>query len=135
MSPPPQLPAIDWTMRVNRSWIVRRELNKHAETWLEHLAGLDDGRLEKSCQVARTMCGIRDRTDDPKPWFYAGLFSLATVEEAKQFLATHPVTTAAIPAMAGDAQVKLWIDQVSPETRKLLAHLREGLSRALPPQF
>ena len=135
MSPTPQLPAIDWAMRVNQSWIVRRELNKHAETWLEYLTGLDDGRFEASCEVARAMCGIRDRTDDPKPWFYAGLFSLATKQEAQQFLATHPITTAAIPAMAEDDHVKSWIDQISPDTRKLVAHLRKGLTRALPPQF
>lgn len=29
---------------------------------------------------------------DPKPWFYAGLFSLATADEARRMLASHPLT-------------------------------------------
>src|ERR1041384_2872948 len=38
--------------------------------------------------------------EDPKPWFYAGLFSLATVEEARRFLANHSFTLSAIPSLS-----------------------------------
>ena len=51
--------AIDWARRVNRSWLVRSNLNEHADAWLDHLAELDDGRLLKSCEIARTLCDRR----------------------------------------------------------------------------
>lgn len=126
-------PPVDWARRVNRSWLVRGNINDHAAAWLDHLAALDDGRLPLSCENARAMCGIRDRLDDPKPWFYAGLFSLATAAEARRFLATHRITKAAIPSMADDVEVNLWMDRVGPETIEMLARLRQGLAQ-LPHQ-
>lgn len=119
--------AIDWATRVNRSWLVRSNLNDHAEAWLDYLACLDDGRLLKSCEIARALCECREANDDPKPWFYAGLFQLATAGEAKRFLDTHRVTKAMVPAMAEDPDVQLWLDRVGPETRELLIRLRQGL--------
>ncbi|MEY3896973.1 MAG: hypothetical protein RLZZ214_2494 [Verrucomicrobiota bacterium] len=120
---------IDWVRRVNRSWLVRSNLNEHADAWLDHLAVLDDGRLLKSCQIARVLCDRRRPEDDPKPWFYAGLFQLATAEEAVRFLETHRVTKALVPAMAEDPDVQLWLDRVGPETRELLARLRLDLAQ------
>lgn len=120
---------IDWAQRVNRSWLVRSNLNDHTEAWLNHLADLDDGRLQKSCEIARAMCDQRQNDDDPKPWFYAGIFQLATVAEAKRFLDTHRVTKALVPAMTDDPEVHLWLDRVGPETRELLVRLRQGLVR------
>ncbi len=120
---------VDWAQRVNRSWLVRSNLNDHTEAWLNYLASLDDGRLLKSCQIARSMCDYRQHDDDPKPWFYSGVFQLATASEAKRFLDTHRVTKATVPAMADDPEVHLWLDRVGPETRELLARLRLGLAR------
>jgi hypothetical protein len=74
------------------------------------------------------MCGCRQHEEDPKPWFYAGIFSLATTEEARRFLEHHRVTKATVPAMADDPEVLLWLGRVGPETRDLLARLREGLA-------
>lgn len=122
---------VDWARRVNRSWLVRSNLNEHTEAWLDYLAGLDDGRLLKSCAFARAMCEIRQNDDDPKPWFYSGIFQLATAAEAKRFLDTHRVTKATVPAMAADPEVHLWLDRVGPETRELLDRLRRGLARLL----
>lgn len=121
------LPPREWVRRVNRTWIVHDDLADHAEAWLDYLAGLDDGRAEQACQAARRMCGLRDELDDPKPWFYAGLFSLATADEAKRFLKTHRVTKATVPSMRDDEDVRLWVDRVSPETLALLTRLREGV--------
>jgi hypothetical protein len=120
---------IDWATRVNRSWLVRSNLNDHAEAWLKHLASLDDGRLLRSCEIARALCDIRQPDSDPKPCFYAGLFQLATAEEAKRFLETHRVTKSLVPAMADDPEVRLWLDRVGPETRELLARLRQDLEQ------
>lgn len=121
------LPPIDWVNRVNRSWLVRAGLDAHASAWLEHLESLADGRLLPSCVAARAMCGLRTPLEDPKPWFYAGLFSLATAEEARSFLETHRVTRAVVPSMRDDPAVLLWLDRVGPETRDLVVRLRKAI--------
>ena len=123
------LPSPDWVKRVNHSWLVRGGLKENADDWLEYLSKLDDGRLRQSCEAARAMCGMRDPLEDPKPWFYAGLFSLATAEEARRFLSVHRITKAAVPAMADDEDVTLWLDRVGSETRELVQKLRDGLAR------
>ena len=123
------MPPIDWARRVNRSWLVRGGLDGHAEEWLRELAEMKDGRLPLSCVAARAMCGLRAPLEDPKPWFYAGLFHLATADEAAHLLASHYVTLAAVPAMHGDPAVRRWLEQVKPETRELVARLRAGLTR------
>ncbi|MDP3851222.1 MAG: hypothetical protein Q8Q59_12010 [Luteolibacter sp.] len=123
------LPTLEWVKRVNRSWLVRGNLNDCADAWLEHLAALGDGRLETSCAAARAMCGFRNPLDDPKPWFYAGLFSRATVEETRLFLDIHRLTKAALPVMRDKEEVLLWLDQVSPDTRDMVLRIREGIER------
>ena len=125
------MPPLDWVTRVNHAWIVHSNLNDRADAWLQHLADLGDGRLQASCEIARAMCEFRDPLDNPKPWFYAGLFSLATAAEAEHFLACHRITKATVPAMVDDDDVKLWIDRVGPETRELLDRLRLGLGLGL----
>lgn len=131
MKPSSDAPPIDWAKRVNRAWIVQGHLSDHAEAWMDHLSVLDDGRLRRSCEIARAMCGIRSKTDDPKPWFYGGLFCLATADEGRRFLDGHRITKAAIPAMVDDEEVKLWLDRVGPETRDLIGRLREGIARLI----
>ena len=123
------MPPIEWAGRVNQAWFVRGGLKEHATDWMKYLMQEDDGRLLPSCEAARTMCGLRDPLEDPKPWFYAGLFSLATAEEARRFLETHRVTKAVIPSMQDDENVMLWHDRVAPETRELIQRLREGIRR------
>lgn len=118
----------EWVKRVNQSWIVRQGLAERAGEWLDHLEDLDDGRLELCCRAALEMSQRRADPDDPKPWFYAGLFSKATADEAHRFLANHRMTPATVPAMRDDEAVKSWIKQIGPETRRLLERLREGLA-------
>ncbi len=69
-------------------------------------------------------------TEDPKPWFYGGLFHFATAEESKRFLETHRVTKATVPVMRDDEGVKLWLGRISEETRELLDRLRNALAEA-----
>lgn len=121
------MPAVDWVKRINRSWIVHNNLNDQAEAWVNYLSDHKDARLHPSCEIARAMCDLREPLDDPKPWFYAGLFHLATAEEARCFLDTHRVTKATVPTMGNDESVLLWIARVSPETRELLERMRKAL--------
>lgn len=121
------LPPVEWVNRVNNSWIVRGGLDGRAREWLDYLASLDDGRLLRSCHAARAMCGLRDPLEDPKPWFYAGLFNLATSEEAARYLQPYRITMAALPSMADEENVILWLDRVGDETRDLVLRLREKL--------
>lgn len=125
-----QMNPVEWAKRINRTWIVRHRLNHQAEAWLEHLADFPHGRLVRSCEIARAMCDLRGPLQDPKPWFYAGLFHLATASEAFRFLDKHRITKATVPAMVGDESVQLWIDRISPETRALLERLRHSLVQA-----
>lgn len=119
---------VEWARRVNRSWIVHHQLDTRAEAWLDHLAESDDGRLDAACLAAREMCDRRGPESDPKPWFYAGLFSPATASEARRFLALHPLTLATAPAMAGDVGVLSWMDHAHPDVRLLVGRLRAELA-------
>lgn len=83
---------VAWAYRVNRRWIVHRDLNRNAGLYLDHLTRTDQARLVASCRNAHLMTGWCDPMEDPKPWFYSGLFSLATPEEAATFLADHWLT-------------------------------------------
>lgn len=133
MNLPVSIPPLDWAKQVNRSWIVRNHLDDHAEQWLQHLSALNDGRLLPACEAARAMCYQRGPLDDPKLWFYAGLFSPATAAEANHFLAEHHGTKATVPAMHNDEGVRQWLANVSPETRDLFARLRDTLTQAQRP--
>jgi hypothetical protein len=118
---------VEWATRINRRWIVHQGLGKRAEDWLKHLAETNPRRLRKSCDAARSMIGHWNENGDPKPWFYAGLFSNATGAEAKEFLSGHRLTTATVPAMSEDSDVKDWEASLCEETRDLLQRLRLGL--------
>ncbi len=122
------LDPITWAKTVNDKWIVHHNLNNSAEDWMQHLAALDDGRLVPSCEIARAMCAARDRMVDPKPWFYAGLFHLATAVEARKFLANHALMRATVPSLASDETVNLWLEGNTPETLALLNRLRTSLA-------
>jgi hypothetical protein len=124
----PEAAVVDWARRVNRSWIVHHQLHEHSESWLDHLTALDDGRLLVSCESAKRMCRMKLQDEDPKPWFYAGLFHLATVPEATRFLSNHPITRAAVPSLHHSPEVVLWLENVGSDTRKLIARLRQSVN-------
>jgi hypothetical protein len=122
------LDSLTWAKTVNAKWLVHSNLNRSAKDWMLHLATLDDGRLVTSCGTARAMCHTRDHFADPKPWFYAGLFHLATAEEARQFLTNHWMTRATLPSLAIDEKTNQWLDSGTPETRALVDRLRTVLA-------
>ena len=88
----PPLDYVAWAKRANARWIVHRDLGRNAESYLSHLAQTDQRRLIPSCRNAYQMVWLRDAMEDPKPWFYSGLFSLTTADEVEKFLANHWLT-------------------------------------------
>lgn len=128
MNEDPMKRPVEWAGRINRRWIVHHGLGQRAEDWIAHLEKTDPRRLKKSCGIARSMIGRWGEIGDPKPWFYSGLFHLATEDEAKHFLAGHRLTTATVPAMKNDEDVKAWEAGLCTETTALLHRLRAALN-------
>lgn len=83
---------VAWVRNANARWIVHHDLGQSANAYLDYLAKHDQPRLVASCQNCYAMVWKRDEMEDPKPWFYGGLFSLATQEELNAFLANHWLT-------------------------------------------
>ncbi len=84
--------AVATVRRINQTWIVRGRLRDTAAGYLRHLESKDPDRLQRSCELALEMVHSREPGQDPKPQFYAGIFGLATPEEARCFLHSHFLT-------------------------------------------
>jgi len=111
--------------RVNQSWIVHGHLRDTAAAWIGHLRQTDPRRLEKSCWLALFLTHYRKSVlRDPKPLFYAGLFSFATREETLRFLAGHPMTRTITLLGLGDAS---GLDELGEEARKLAKGVSEEI--------
>lgn len=80
---------VAWVKRTNARWIAHDNSSLNAEGYLNHLAQVEARRLLASCHNAYLMIWQRDQREDPKPWFYSGLFCLATEDEARKFLTGH----------------------------------------------
>lgn len=124
MNPPDD--DIDWVRHVNGRWIVRESLREDAAAFLESLSGTDPDRLRESCRRARSLTSAHPG-EDPKPWFYAGLFSLATEAEAARFLKGHDFTIACIPRLADCSFRALRVDEVRPDTAEKIQRVRAAL--------
>ena len=119
---------IDWARRVNARWIVREGLRASASGYLDLLASIDPERLSRSCRRARGLTGRFGSTEDPKPWFYAGLFSLATKDEVKHFLTQHHFTLATLPGHEDAVPGFLCSDSVATPTWEKIVRIREGVA-------
>jgi hypothetical protein len=117
---------IAWVRHVNGRWIVRESLRGDALAWIDHLSVVDPARLHEVCRRARLLTTSQSG-EDPKPWFYAGLFSLATREEASQFLKGHDFTIACIPRLADARLGSLKVDEVRPDTAEKIRRVRAAL--------
>lgn len=87
-----------WVRHVNKKWLVHSDLQAQASAYLDHLSATDPARLLQSCIIVRDIIRTLGPAEDPKPRFYAGLFSLATPEEAATYLHGHLFTYSLIPA-------------------------------------
>jgi hypothetical protein len=117
---------IDWVRHVNGRWIVRESLRQDAAAWIDHLFAIDPARLQEVSRRARLLTTSQSG-EDPKPWFYAGLFSLATREEASQFLKGHDFTIACIPPLADAMLGSLKVDEMRPDTAEKIRRVRAAL--------
>lgn len=84
--------AVATAKRINRRWIVHGGLKETAEAYMEWLESKDPARLRRACELALSLVHNHGHGSDPKPWFYAGLFSLADADEARRFLDGHSLT-------------------------------------------
>ncbi|HRQ88278.1 MAG TPA: hypothetical protein PLA50_05735 [Bacteroidia bacterium] len=119
---------IRWARHVNGRWLVRESLRSDADAFLDHLAAVDPARFGRSCSRARRMMDHRQSDEDPKPWFYAGLFSLATREEAARYLKSHHFTVACIPAFDGFGIGVLRVEELRTDSVDKLFRVRQALA-------
>ena len=119
--------AVAWVRAANARWLVHHGLREDAADYLDHLAAVDPGRLKRSCGIARSMVQRCGSASDPKPWFYAGLFSLATAEEGRRFLSGHKFTRMAIPELAEALGSDFMPDRVGEATWALIECIRAAL--------
>lgn len=118
---------VAWANRVNSRWIVHHDLRRNAEDYLAHLAKVDPPRLASSCRHAHAMVEQADAMEDPKPWFYAGLFSRATSAEAAKFLAAHWLTK--VVTDASEQVCAASPDNVSDITLEKIHRIRAALTK------
>jgi len=115
---------VAWAKRANARWIVHHNLSRNADAYLGHLALHDGRRLLLSCRNAYLMVWLRDSMDDPKPWFYSGLFSLTTPMEAEQFLANHWLTR----TLTGRENGSAW-ENLKEITQEKLERIQEAMAK------
>lgn len=118
---------IAWARAINPVWKVRHGLEQVAEAWMDHLQATDPVRLRICCEIAALLARGPGYGADPKPWFYGGLFSLATRDEGQRFLANHRLTSAIIPALAHEPKSERWVAGLSAVTRELIERLRVAI--------
>lgn len=120
---------VAWARRANSRWIVHHGLSAHARAYLDHLERTDPERLARSCHSAYVLAHERPPEEDPKPWFYSGLFSLATAAEVQQYLASHWLVRMVLMGDARQLAQNPAGQAISePTLRKILA-VRQAVSR------
>ena len=119
---------IAWARKLNGRWIVHNKLNDTAAAYMDYVAEADHGRLARSCRLAHLLVHALEPTEDPKPWFYGGLFSLATRSEASTFLAPHPLLASVVPALQKQDRTAT-LGSVDEVTRRKILRLRDALRR------
>lgn len=120
---------VAWVRRANSRWIVHHDLSNHAEAYLAHLQQTDPARLRVSCQHAYQLAQERPAGEDPKPWFYGGLFSLATPLEVRKYLSNHWLLRMVLAHASGDLAQNPAGQQISNSTLQKIKAVRQGVAR------
>jgi hypothetical protein len=120
--------AVAWVRELNSQWIVHNGLERRAEAYIAHLAATAPARLDIACRRAARLVFSCEPSEDPKPWFYAGLFSVPTIEEAEQYLADHWFTAQCVPAVADHSKRWKSPDEIGPQTEAKIARVRNAVA-------
>jgi hypothetical protein len=86
----PMPSPVEYARRINRTWIVHGNLAQNAESYLSHLEATRPELLKEVCE--RAVQAARQASHehrDPKPDFYAALFSRSTPDEQEMYLKNH----------------------------------------------
>jgi len=118
---------VAWVRRGNSRWIVHHGLGKNAQAYMEHLENEDPERLALSCRNAYLMVQRSEPMEDPKPWFYAGLFSLVKPEEAKLYLTSHWLIAMCVGLAETPEKSLIRLDAVSELTVEKIRRIREAV--------
>jgi hypothetical protein len=108
-----------WVRQVNSRWLVHSNLQHRANAYLDHLASTDRERLISSLRIVRELFRTLGPLEDPKPRFYAGVFSLATDEDARRYLHDHLFTFSLIPVGAHLEHPSADVPEVCSQVRRL----------------
>ncbi len=120
---------IAWVRRVNARWIVRGGLDESAGAYMDRLQSADPHRLALSCRIARALAGQAGPGEDPKAWFYAGLFSMAEPVEVAEFLLGHRLVTTVLSAdLAAESPRCSQLD-FGLATRETIRRIRAAIAR------
>jgi hypothetical protein len=93
---------IAYARRINRTWIVRGGLRENTVRYLDSLEARDPDLLRDVCQRAVDAAQRASHEQrDPKPDFYAALFSRTTEDERAEFLRDHQWTRRRAAELAG----------------------------------
>jgi hypothetical protein len=114
--------------RINGRWIVRGHLRQNAAAYMDYLEKVDPLRLEKSCELAMDLVQRKQTIRDPKPLFYAGLFSMATREEISLYLGEHAMTRAICLLIHGETSGQ---HRLEGDARRLAAMIAAEISDAM----
>jgi len=120
---------IAWVRRVNARWIVHGGLDESAGTYMDRLQDADPRRLALSCRIARALAGQAGPGEDPKPWFYAGLFSMANPAEVAEFLLGHRLFTTILVGDPSGADSAHRCPDFTPATRETIRRIRSAMAR------
>lgn len=84
------LSPVEYAQRINRTWIVHGNLAQTTDAYLRHLESTRPELLDDVCSRAvQAARAASDEHRDPKPEFYAALFSQSTTEERETYLKDH----------------------------------------------
>jgi hypothetical protein len=120
---------VAWVRRVNGRWIVRQGLNHSLSAYMDHLGEIDLLRLALSGRLTHRLVHSIEPAEDPKPWFYGGMFSLATKAEAQTFLAEHPLICSIVPSIQSEEHSPEFRKIISEDTSGKIVRLRETIGR------
>ncbi|MDK3157879.1 hypothetical protein QPK87_15040 [Kamptonema cortianum] len=90
----------DKVKMINLKWLTKGDLSEDAHKYIARLEKENFDQVTHICHVALACAREASaRKLDPKPFFYAGLFSRTTPEERQELLGNNKVTFALVESI------------------------------------